>query len=124
MNRFFRAVALVFGACLVAGCSSDPLAGIYRGPLSEAVKIDRDRQVLWQPPKKLTTNSDHFRFLGVLSASASSGSPQLVLPSSSPYLGTTLTVSGDGRTIIIDWKTRTGSGTTVSRSVHYTKEWC
>jgi hypothetical protein len=122
MNRLIRYVTPIAIACLIASCSSDPLAGIYRGPLSEAVKIEHDGEVLWQPPKKISSNHDNFRVLGILSQSHSTGTRQLLLPSSSPYIGTALSIFDDQKVILVDWQSRRTSGVADTRSVHYTKE--
>ena len=122
MNRFLGFVAAIAGGCLFASCSSHPLAGRYQGPLSEAVMIEHDGKVMWQPPKKISSNSDNFRFLGMLTRPNSTGGLQLVLPSSSPYIGTAISVSDEKKTLVVDWVTRREPGSSDIRSVRYKKE--
>ena len=120
MARAIR-IPLLLLAGLLAGCSPDPLAGTYSGPLSEAIRIDDDGGVLWQPPKADSSSLDEFRFVGILSDPDSAGRRYLILPSSSPYMGTKLSVLDGGKLLDVDWDSWGKNGSSDSRSVRYTK---
>jgi len=121
MKQWLGYVTWVAGALLMASCAPDPLTGVYRGPSSEAIKIEPDSMVQWQPPKKTSLHPDEFQFLGRLYRHLSVDGVRLITPSASRYLGTGFSVSDDRKTITLDWVNKY-AGTSGKRSVRYVKE--
>ncbi len=101
---------LVFTACITKHPSAvRPYIGQYRGSSGDFVLIESEGTLLWLPPG---TDGSRAHYVGLFWPDTPW---KLGIASASPYLGTKLSISDDGRVLTIDWSMPEGHSKTFER---------